>query len=271
MSDKLVPTERRNGMVTVSSIEVAKDFHKDHKHVMESIGKIQASFQSAQKSADYGEYKDIKNYFVPDAYVDRRNRKQPMYQMTRDGFQLLAMGFTGEAALHWKLKYIETFDKMENAIREVVPIPHDSYMIENPIERAEAWIKEQKRLQLAESKVKELKPKADYCTKILDNPGLIPITSIAKDYGMSGQEFNKRLHEFGIQYKRGSQWFLYEKYQACGYVSSKPVPITHSDGTKDVKPQTKWTQKGRKFLYDFLKEQGILPVIEREPFIQIGA
>lgn len=163
---------------------------------------------------------------------------------------------------------------------EVIPsvLEHGLYavdqLLDNPdlaIQAFTALKEERAKTARLNSKVKELKPKADYCTKILDNPGLIPITSIAKDYGMSGQEFNKRLHEFGIQYKRGSQWFLYEKYQACGYVSSKPVPITHSDGTKDVKPQTKWTQKGRKFLYDFLKEQGVLPVIEKEPFVQVSA
>jgi len=117
------------------------------------------------------------------------------------------------------------------------------------------------------SEVKELTPKAKYYDTILNNPGLVNITSIAKDYGMSGKAMNKLLHDYGIQWKQGEQWVLYDKYANCGYVGSKTVDIVHKDGTPDVKPQTKWTQKGRRFLYELLKEKGILPVIEQPPFI----
>lgn len=119
-----------------------------------------------------------------------------------------------------------------------------------------------------EAKVKELAPTAAYYDMILKNPGLVTITSIAKDYGFTGQEINKLLHEYGIQFKQGSQWLLYAKFDDFGYVSSEPVNITRTNGTPDVMPQTKWTQKGRKFLYDFFKQKGILPIIEREPFLK---
>jgi len=147
----------------------------------------------------------------------------------------------------------------------------DSYTIEDPIERAQIWIQEKKRLMLAEADVKEFAPKAAYYDMIMKNPGLVTITSISKDYGMSGFAMNKLLHEYGIQYKQGDQWLLYAKYQDCGYVGSQNVDIVRSDGRSDINPETKWTQKGRKFLYDFLKDgifNGILPVIEQEPFIQ---
>lgn len=109
----------------------------------------------------------------------------------------------------------------------------------------------------------ELKPKADYTDKILQNKGLVSITQIAKDYGMSGQAMNKLLHDLGIQYKCGNQWLLYGKHQALGYTHSKTIDITRTDGNKDVVMETKWTQKGRLFLYEFLKQENILPVIER--------
>lgn len=109
----------------------------------------------------------------------------------------------------------------------------------------------------------ELKPKADYTDRILQSKELVAITQIAKDYGMSGQAMNKQLHELGVIYKLGEQWLLYSRWQAKGYTHSETVPIKHSDGTGDVKMNTKWAQKGRLFLYEFLKKHGVLPVIEQ--------
>lgn len=110
----------------------------------------------------------------------------------------------------------------------------------------------------------KMKPKAAYYDMILANSGLVPITSIAKNYGMSGQAFNSLLHDLGIQFKQSGCWYLYAKYQDKGYVHIEPVAFKHSDGREDVKPQMKWKQHGHKFLYDFLKKRGILPMIERQ-------
>lgn len=112
--------------------------------------------------------------------------------------------------------------------------------------------------------IKELKPKADYTDRILQNKGLVTITQIAKDYGMSGNKLNELLHELGVQYKQSSQWLLYAKYQDKGYTHSETVNITRSDGRADIKMNTKWTQKGRLFLYTILKANGILPIIEKK-------
>ena len=113
--------------------------------------------------------------------------------------------------------------------------------------------------------IAELKPKADYTDRILQNKGLVTITQIAKDYGMSGQGMNALLNRMCIQYKTASgQWLLYSKYQARGYTHSKTIDFIRSDGSRDVKMETKWTQKGRLFLYEKLKDHGYLPMIERE-------
>ena len=112
--------------------------------------------------------------------------------------------------------------------------------------------------------INELKPKADYTDRILQSKSLVTITQIAKDYGMSGRAMNEQLHELKVVYKLGSQWLLYSKYQAKGYTHSETVNIEHSDGHSDVVMNTKWTQKGRLFLYELLKANGVLPVIERE-------
>lgn len=110
----------------------------------------------------------------------------------------------------------------------------------------------------------ELKPKADYLDQILQSKALVTITAIAKDYGMSAKAFNKKLHELKVQFKQGHQWFLYSDYHNCGYTHSETVEYTHSDGRKDVTMNTKWTQKGRLFLYELLRKNNIVPVIEKE-------
>lgn len=124
-------------------------------------------------------------------------------------------------------------------------------------------------LQIANAKIeernkqiKELKPKAEYTDTILDSKSLFTVNQIAKDYGMAAKKFNELLHKLKIQYKQGEQWLLYAKYQDEGYVFSTAFPITHSNKQIEVKMTTKWTQKGRKFLYDFLKCKGIVPTIE---------
>lgn len=110
----------------------------------------------------------------------------------------------------------------------------------------------------------ELKPKADYTDRILASKGTVPTTAIAKDYGMSAAAFNRLLHEYGVIYKIGKQWFLYAKYQAKGYTHSKTFAFRHSDGRPDCNIQTEWTQKGRLFLYEFLKGKKVLPMIEQD-------
>lgn len=109
----------------------------------------------------------------------------------------------------------------------------------------------------------ELKPKADYTDKILQNKGLVTITAIAKDYGMSGEKMNEKLHDLGVQYKQSGQWLLYKEYHNNGYTHSETIDLKHRDGTHFVKMNTKWTQKGRLFLYELLKKNGLVPVIER--------
>ena len=109
----------------------------------------------------------------------------------------------------------------------------------------------------------ELQPKANYVDTILNNKGLVTITQIAKDYGMSGNKMNKLLNTYGVQYKQSGQWLLYSKYHDMGYTHSKTIDIVRSDGRPDIVMETKWTQKGRLFIYNLLKSNDILPIIEQ--------
>lgn len=110
----------------------------------------------------------------------------------------------------------------------------------------------------------ELKPKADYVDKILKSKSLMTITQIAKDYGMSGTKLNSILHNLRVQYKQSNQWLLYSKYHDKGYTHSEPFVVNQADGTTKTRLTTKWTNKGRLFLYNLLKDSGYLPLIEME-------
>lgn len=115
---------------------------------------------------------------------------------------------------------------------------------------------------IKEQQINELKPKADYTDLILRSKSLVTITQIAKDYGISGKRMNEILHDLKVQYKQSGQWFLYSKYQDKGYTHSETIKIPKADGSTDVKMNTKWTQKGRLFLYQLLKSKDIYPSIE---------
>ncbi|WP_270668296.1 phage antirepressor KilAC domain-containing protein [Staphylococcus hominis] len=119
--------------------------------------------------------------------------------------------------------------------------------------------KEREGRLVAEQQVNELKPKATYYDLVLQNKSLLSVSKIAKDYGMSARSLNKLLHSLGVQYKQGDIWLLYAKYQDKGYTHTS----TYALDEEHSKVTTKWTQKGRLFIYDLLKDNDILPTIEQ--------
>lgn len=125
--------------------------------------------------------------------------------------------------------------------------------------------KEKEKLQLENNQQKQIiaeyEPKATYCDLVLKSPNLVSISLIAKDYGMSAIGLNKLLHDLGIQYKQSGTWLLYQKYANFGYTKSTTFL---DEKTGFSKLNTKWTQKGRLFLYETLKANEILPLIEKE-------
>lgn len=126
-------------------------------------------------------------------------------------------------------------------------------------------LKEERTLRLiAEQRVNELQPKADYYDRILNNKGLVTVSTIAKNYGMSAVSFNKLLHELGIQFNQSGTWLLYSKFQDKGYTHIEPFDYEDKNGNRQVKTRMKWTQKGHIFLYETLKKNNYLPMIERE-------
>ncbi len=159
---------------------------------------------------------------------------------------------------------------------EVLPVirKHGMYAIDEILENPDLAIaaltqlkeERERRKQLEcqtliqRQQIAEMQPKASYYDLILQNKNTVPITQIAKDYGMSGRKFNELLHELGVQYKFRKTWLLYQQYAECGYTQSRTYAIDESRSVM----HTYWTQKGRLFLYDLLKCEGIYPLIEQE-------
>lgn len=145
-------------------------------------------------------------------------------------------------------------------------------MMRNPEKIGEMLIeygrtrKENEQLKLdnkiKEQQITELQPKAEYTDVILQCKDLVTITVIAKDYGKSGVFMNELLHKLGVQYKESGIWFLYQKYAECGYTRTK----TFNVGDNNAKTHTYWTQKGRLFIYNLLKENGYLPIMEDKDY-----
>lgn len=245
----------------IESREVAEMVGKEHNKLMRDI----RIYIEQLGESNFGHT----DFFTESTYQTSQNKTMPCFLVTKKGCEFIAHKLTGTKGTEFTAKYINRFHEMEDVIQNHAP--QGKELLALAVLEAQKTIEEltgERQRLIEEVNVKnqvigELKPKADYTDKILKNPGLVTITQIAKDYGMSGQEMNQKLHELGIQFKQSGQWLLYRDYHRKGYTHSETVDITRADGRADVKMNTKWTTKGRLFIYEKLKAAGIIPVIER--------
>lgn len=241
-----------NGQKMVSSRDVAKNFEKEHKDVLRAVENIKA-----QNCA-------LTSMFFESTYTAGTGKAYPMYLMNRDGFSLLAMGFTGSKAMEWKLKYIQAFNAME---RKLTTPESDDMILSRAVLIANKNVEQLQstNIQLVQENAK-LKPASDYAHAVLMSDEKLTVKQIAQNYGMTSQKFNSILEEMGIQYKVNKQWILYRKYQGKGYVVGVPFDI----GNGKTKERTYWTRKGQAFLYKKLKEAGHEPINEQLSLIAVG-
>lgn len=252
MNELTVKIENVNGQLVVSSRVIAEQLGKQHKHVLESIENIIKNSSA-----------DISALFIKSEYTAINGKKNPEYLLTQDGFTLYMFNIQGYN--EYKLAYINEFNRMKQQLQNQYKIPANYpealRLYADEVEKNEKLALENK---VKEQQILELQPKALYYDLILQCKELLSTTMIAKDYGMSAISFNKLLHELGVQYSQSGIWFLYQKYATYGYTQTKTNPFTRTDGTLDGRPHMYWTQKGRLFLYNLLKEKNILPLIEKD-------
>lgn len=252
---------KHDGLVVADSREVAEMISVRHADLLERIdGYVRVLSQNGEFRSD--------DFFLEGAYTAGTGREYKMYYLTRKGCDMVANKTTGEKGILFTAAYATKFEEMENALAQV---GRPSYMIEDPIARAEKWIEEERRRRTLETErlmltqqISELQPKASYVDQILQSTGTVTVSQIAKDYGLSAKALNSLLHETGVQYKVNGQWLLYSKHQDCGYTKSRTVEYFDSVGERRVKMDTQWTQKGRLFIHEILGKRGIVPYMDRE-------
>lgn len=231
----------------VSSRVIAQELEKRHAHVIRDLEKIILS-------------PNVGSVIIPSEYKDSTGRKLKEYLLTKDGFTLYMFNIQGHN--DFKMAYINKFNEMENAIQNRLPGTY-----KEALTQLLQTVEEKEKLELENNmnkqKIAEYEPKASYLDTILNNKSLVTVGQIAKDYGMSAQALNKLLHDLKVQYKQSGQWLLYSNIQDKGYTHSSTTEIEHKDGSTSVRMNTKWTQKGRLFIYELLKDNDILPTIEQ--------
>ncbi|MCG3096953.1 phage antirepressor [Lactococcus petauri] len=117
------------------------------------------------------------------------------------------------------------------------------------------------------AELEEVKEKTTYLDLILESPDDILITQIAQDYGFSAVKFNRILNDLRIQRKVNKQWVLYSRYMGKGYIGSRTQNYVDKQGRERTSITTTWKQKGRKFLYETLKKNGYLPLVEQDDLV----
>lgn len=235
--------------LVVSSRVVAQGLGKRHSDVLESLDKIL-------------ENGDFRSLCIPNTYkVEGQQREYKEYLLTKDGFTLYMFNIQGYN--DFKMAYINRFNEMEKAFESKQLPKTFAQALRAYADEVEK--NEQLRLEVGQQNqvINELKPKATYYDLILSSVDCLTVTQIAKDYGMTAQALNQFLFEKKIQFKQSGTWLLYQSYADKGYTKSDTVAIEYKNGEKGSKLNTKWTQKGRLFLYQLLKNNNILPLIER--------
>lgn len=252
MSKNLITLDN-SGQPVASSRDIAEHFGKEHKNVLQSIENL-----TAENSA-------LTQMFFKTSYTSGTGKAYPMYLMNRDGFTLLAMGFTGKAALEWKLKYIEAFNAMESELRsQQTALPQDyPSALRALADKAERVLALESENERQKQVIADFEPIRQYVDTILESAATLTITQIAADYDLSARTLNKILNEEGVQHMVNGQWILYKRHMGMGYTKSKTIQFTRSDGTPDTKMSTQWTQKGRLFLHNILTARGITAIMDR--------
>lgn len=242
---------------TMTSLEIAEVTGKRHSDVLEAIRNMEPAWEKvAQRKFPLGSYKDA------------NNQDRPCYMLNKTECLYVATKFNDEARAKLVLRWEELETKEASITKVPITFAEALRLAADQAEKIEA---QQKQLEANSKEIVELsgtiatmQPKVTYVDKILASKETVTTTQIAQDYGQSAKAFNILLRNYGIQRKVGGQWILYAKYLPCGYVQSDTISIEHKDGSSGSVMHTKWTQKGRLFLYEELKKHGYLPLIEKE-------
>jgi anti-repressor protein len=233
----------QDGQVVTDSLLIAEMFSKSHGDVLKDI----------RKQMEYtGEEFSQGNFSLRD--YDNRGKLYPKYILSEDAFTLVVMSYNTREAVQMKLKFIQEFRRMKEFIQN---INAPSYMIGDPVKRAQKWIEEQQEKEALQLVMQEQAPKIDYHDAVL-NPAakkkLLTPTDIATDLGTNARRLNELLENLGVQYRKKNR--NNEKFGH--WIVSSNFSFLIEDGYCDYKiteygQQLKWTEKGRKWIIEQVK------------------
>jgi Rha family phage regulatory protein len=244
MEQNLVLKSKDGNRDVTTSLIVANVFGKEHKNVLRDIQELSCSQEFRRLN------------FELSSYFSTQNKEMPMYEITKDGFSFLVMGYTGDKAGQFKEQFIAEFNKRELMLNS------DEYIMARALKISarnikaleERLLNKEKQLELAESIIKESTPKVEYHDKVLQAEGLITTTIIAKDLNMSPEALNLFLKKHDVIYKSQKTWVLYAKYVNKGYTGTKTYNYIDDHGIQRSHIQTYWTEVGRKFVIEFVNK-----------------
>lgn len=250
MTDLIIKKE------TMTSLEIAEVTGRNHKDVMRSIREMEDAWAKVNGRK-----------FALVEYKDAKGEMRPCYSLNKTECLYIATKFNDDA----RAKLVLRWEELETKERNQYQVPQSFAEALMLAAKQQEQIEEQQRQLEANSKeivelngaISEMDPKVTYVDMILASKETVTTTQIAQDYGQSAKAFNVLLRNFGVQHKVGGQWVLYAKHLPFGYVQSDTFPIVHKNGTNGTVMHTKWTQKGRLFLYEELKKHNIIPLIEQ--------
>ena len=235
----------KSGEPVASSRQVAENFGKEHKDTLESIRQILAAENSATKSMFY------------ETTFENRGKQYPMYLMNRDGFTLLAMGFTGKAALEWKLKYIAAFNEMEKKLTEQPQLTRSQLL-------ATALIAAHEELEEKDKQIETMKPKALFADAVSASSQSILVGEMAKLLSQNGIQMGQnrlfqwmRENGYLIKDKKRTDYNMpTQKSMELRLFEIKETSIAHSDGHTSINKTPKVTGIGQVYFVNlFLKTE----------------
>ena len=241
--NELIKIENKDGKLTVSSREVAERFEKRHTDTIRAIEDIK----------EQGCTQNCADLFIETEYQSKQNKQYyKEYLLTRDGFSLLAMGFTGAKALEWKLKYLEAFNQMEETIK--TGVPHGKELLALAVLEAHKTIEDQDR------QIKELIPKGIFADSVAASNNTILVGELAKILKQNGVDTGQNrlfqwMRENGYLINRkGTDYSMpTQRSMKLGLFEIKETSIAHSDGHITVNKTPKVTGKGQIYFINKLK------------------
>lgn len=231
--DNLVITS--HGKDVTTSLIIAQTFGKNHKDVLRDIESMACSEEFNRRN------------FALISYPDKYGRSQPMYEITKDGFSFLAMGYTGEKAAKFKEDFINEFNKREALLK------NDDYIVSRALAISEQRMKQLAEINTLQRRELEIAaPKVEYHDKVLNSTGTIKTTVIASELGMSAVALNELLRDLHIQRKVDGTWVLYAPFLDQGLATTETFPYVDQMGNTKTSRLLVWTEAGRKFIHQIV-------------------